>query len=331
MPHEIGIVGAGDIVQMRHLPVLRSMPQVRIAWLFDRDSRRCASVARSHRVTTAAAASARDLPACDVVLLATPVQARRDYLEEFSRRGVAALCEKPFAMGRDDHLRSVDLYPDHKLGCGYMRRFYSSTQLLKQLIEEGWFGPLEALSIREGDRAQRSPVGESFLDDSRLGAARGVLADLGSHTIDLAMFLTRATDFDVLRHDIDRDGNVDRKVTATILLQSQFAAGSQGIEFDYCVSWLDRQPNVITLRFEHCTVWAQTAPEGRVFLGDPRRPTSSILLNSAGDSMAATTYNQAFFLEWMSFLKGMQSEAPSEVSARSALRTTGLVERLLNL
>jgi len=65
----------------------------------------------------------------------------------------------------------------------------------------------------EGDRWQRSSVGESFLDDPRSGVARGVLADLGSHTIDLALLLTSARTAQILHRDVVRDGTIDRKVS----------------------------------------------------------------------------------------------------------------------
>jgi hypothetical protein len=102
-------------------------------------------------------------------------------------------------------------------------------------------------------------------------------------------------------------------------------AGSS-IDFDYCVSWLDRQPNLLQLNFDHTTLWSRLSPAATVFLGDPARPDRCISLSAAG---GASTYNQAFYLEWRSFLDGVLQGKESQVSARSAALTTALVEDLL--
>jgi len=41
-----------------------------------------------------------------------------------------------------------------------------------------------------------------------------------------------------------------------------------------------------------------------VWLGDPARPREALSLNTT--AVAATTYNQAFFLEWQEFLDGVE-------------------------
>jgi predicted dehydrogenase len=74
-------------------------------------------------------------------------------------------------------------------------------------------------------------------------------------------------------------------------------------------------------------VWSELAPSGEVYLGDPERPARRITLTSPAGG--ATTYNQAFYLEWTDFLDGIRQKKESLVSARSALLTTALVERLL--
>src|SRR5579863_7117638 len=96
-PLSIGIVGAGQISRRVHLPILRVMPQVRVAWIIDRYAERAASLSRAFDVPIGGAASPSTMPACDVALLAIPVNGRAEYLREFSARGAAVFCEKPFA------------------------------------------------------------------------------------------------------------------------------------------------------------------------------------------------------------------------------------------
>ena len=248
-------------------------------------------------------------------------------MAEFSSRGTAVLCEKPFAISELEHRRLVDLYPAHKLACGYMRRFYGSTQVLKNLCDNGWLGPLKRLAIREGNRTQGSTIAASFLDDPQFGWTRGVLADLGSHTIDLALYLVGAQSFAIRDREILRDGDIDRKVRAAIELRPE-SSHRPNVTMDYCVSWLDRQPNRIELVFERCSVWAHCSPGARVFVGNPALPDEAVALSLPESVIAAATYNQAFYLEWLAFLKGLYNETESAISARSSILTTALVEQL---
>ena len=93
------------------------------------------------------------------------------------------------------------------------------------------------------------------------------------------------------------------------------------------MSWLDRQANRICLRFERAVVWSELSVAGSVYMGDPESPASCTALTS--HLSGATTLNQAFYLEWRAFLDGLNARCESQVSGRSALLTTKLVEGLL--
>jgi predicted dehydrogenase len=324
----IGIVGAGEITRKLHLPVLLNMPDVEVAWLCDSRQSQATMVGKAYGVKSVFVAQPEALPACDVALLAIPVEARSEYLSLFSRRNTAVLCEKPFAASAADHRRMIETFPSHRLGSGYQRRFYRSTILLREILARGWFGPLRSISLSEGDRSRGSGVDHSFLDDGQSLSTRGVLFDLGTHGIDLATHLTSAESFRVLTSEVIFDGPVDRKVTAEIALQGSNTAGAGPVAFSYCVSWLDRQSNIIRLDFERATVWSALSPSGEVFLGDPNRPQECVTL--AGPA-GATTPNQAFYLEWRAFITGVRAQTDSPIAARSALLTTALMEELLSL
>lgn len=323
----IGIVGAGEVVRRAHLPVLANLPDVRPIWICDSRFERAQSIGKPYGIPAVRSLPLSDLPKCDVALLATPVDARRDYLWHFAQAGTAVLCEKPFAMTAQEHRDILLRFPPHALGCGLMRRFYRSTALLQHMIASRLLGPPRKIQIGEGNRSKGSGADSSFLDDSRMGgASRGVLMDLGSHSLDLALFVCGVERFEITSSVKELDGAVDRKVTACATLHRS-TEPSDSVELEYAVSWLDRQTNQIRLHFEHATVWSELAVAGNVFLGDPDRPGDSILLTSP--LSGATTFNQAFYLEWSSFLDGVREQRESIVSARSALLTTAIAEQLL--
>lgn len=320
----IGIVGAGEIVRKVHLPVLKSIEGVTVAWLYDTSSQRARAVADAYGVPAIAAATPRELPRCDVVLLAVPVSARASYLRMFAERETAVLCEKPFASSVAEHRNFLDDYLPHRLGCGYMRRFYRSTCLMEHVLRHNWLGPLRAIRISEGGRSRGSGSAQSFLDDPKLAAARGVLMDLGTHSLDLALHLTAVERFAVERSQLSLDGDVDRHAQANVRLFPTASNVDESIDLDYQVSWLTQQTNRIELIFRSAVVWSGVAPGAAVFMGDPLRPRDAIELNAPVEG--AVTFNQAFALEWREFLDGLERGEESRVSARKALPTTALVE-----
>jgi predicted dehydrogenase len=322
----IGIVGAGAITRNSHLPVLINMSGVKIGWVYDQRPEVADALADAYGVKSVHSALGA-LPACDVSLVAIPVEARGEYLRIFAARGTAVLCEKPFAMSAAEHSVLLANFAPCALGAGYMRRMFRSALLMRRIVQDGMFGPLLGIDVSEGNRSKGSGADSSFLDDPLLGSSRGVLADLGSHSVDLALFVSGATAFDVQLCSRIMDGPVDRKVEAKIELSGAAQEPDRRIELDYTVSWLDRQDNMIRLRFPHATVWSGLGPAAEVYVGDPTRPRDAIRLSS--EAQGASTYNQAFFLEWQNFLGGFRGNYESLVSARSALLTTSLVESLL--
>lgn len=314
----VGIVGAGDIVRKVHLPVLQCLSETRVAWLHDASDTRARAVGGAYQVPVVAARNADELPECDVLLLAVPAPVRASYLETFRRRGAAVFCEKPFAISAQEHRRHLEGFEPHRLGCGYMRRFYNSTATIERLLRQRMLGPLRRIRVAEGGRSRGSGSGQSFLDDPRFAAAGGVLLDLGTHTLDLALQFARASAFDIEACHVQMDGGVDRHAEANIKFPG-------GIRLDFSVSWLSPQANRMVLDFDHVSLWMGLSPDARVYMGDPLRPVDAIELQGVG---GATTFNQAFALEWRDFLAGLVSGRASRVSAHGALLTTALAEDL---
>jgi predicted dehydrogenase len=327
-PLSIGIVGAGAITRKSHLPVLMNTPDVTVAWIHDVRSESATAVADAYGVQSVSSRAPHQLPACDVALLAIPVEARSEYLRHFAALGTAVFCEKPFAMYAAEHAKVLADFAPHALGAGYMRRMFRSAMLLRRIVREGMFGSLRRIDISEGNRSKGSGADTSFLDDPRLGASRGVLTDLGSHSVDLALHVSGASSFDVQSCARVMDGAVDRKVTAKLRLHGVAADPVAPVDMHYGVSWLDRQDNKIRLTFDRATVWSALGPSSEVYVGDPVHPRDAISL--ACEATGATTYNQAFYLEWLHFLEGVRTNTESLVSAHSALLTTALIEALLS-
>jgi predicted dehydrogenase len=324
--HRVGIVGAGAVARQIHLPVLSSMDNVRVAWLGDVNVRRAAAVARAHGVPCLdAPPSADNLPECDVVLLAIPVLQRTRYYEALARREVAVFAEKPLAVSGGEHARVVGLFAPHRLACGYMRRLYAASGLLRRAVHEQWFGPLQRLRIREGARGTRTGVDVSHYDD--LGAAGGgVLLTQGCHTLDLVLYVTGASGFHIRSRQLEWDGEIDRRAEAVFVVRDVGGRPNEVCAVEYCVSWLDDQDNCIELGFAAVTLSAELGPGAAVMLQP--RPGRSMPPVELRPGNGAATSNQAFFLEWDHFLRGLENDEPSVMAAATAQGTAALLDAL---
>ena len=148
--------------------------------------------------------------------------------------------------------------------------------------------------------------------------------DLGCHSLDLAIWISEASEVAVCDQHFVFDNGVDREVEAHLLLQT--SRGS--CKLDYFVTWLRPTDNVIRLQFDHCAVSLPCQPAKNLEVRGSHNDRHIALL-SDNDAKATTVY-QAFYLEWMAFLEGVRNRQASEFSARSALTTVRAIEALYN-
>jgi len=328
----IGVIGTGYIATHVHLPVLTSMPGVRVEWVADANPASAAAVARAFKL--------RSIPPplspspesdCDVVLFASPVSTRGPYLEHLAGRGIAAFVEKPFARTVAEHRAFAASFQADRIGCGLMRRAYDSTQTLRRILAAGWLGPPTRIVVREGGLTRGSGTDRSYFDDARSGG--GILLELGCHALDLAMHLTGATRHQVVRQSFLFDGPPDRVAEGEVLLLADEDGAHPPIPLDYRFSWLEDLECVTELHFASARLLVGNRPGSVVRLAGkageriPGELAEAEFGLEAG-GVGATTTNQAFYLEWRDFLDGLLGIRPSAFTAASALPVTALIEDL---
>ena len=322
----VGVVGAGTIAVNVHIPVLRAMQDVHIAWVADADLRRAQSVAKANKLTAVPAGlGAPPLPPCDAIILAIPLLPRRHYLETYTAGETAFLVEKPFALDASEHRRWLSLYAPWRLGCGYQRRHYATSRLLRQAVRSGCFGPLRSLRLHEGGRVTRA--GEAGYSDDTTANGGGLIKNLGCHSLDLALWITGADRCEIAERHVEWDGETDRQGTARIRLKDVAGNAGHDCDFDWSVSWLEPRSNTIELRFDSVTLRCPTTPVDEVALVDIQGQLFAPM--SAKPTGGATTITQAFFLEWTDFLAGVRNRKEALISATSALPVTILMDELL--
>jgi predicted dehydrogenase len=328
----IGVIGTGQIARQVHLPVLTSMPGVRVAWVADANAASAAAVARAFKLRAIALPlSAGAESDCDVVLVASPVGTRGPYLEHLASRGIAAFVEKPFARSVDEHRAFASLFPANRIGCGLMRRRFDTTLTVQRILAGGWLGRPTRIVVREAGRTRGSGTDRSYFDDGRLGG--GILLELGCHALDVAMYLTGATRYRIVRQSFLFDGSPDRVAEGEVLLLDDSGEDHAPIPLEYHFSWLDDMDCATEFHFPAARLLVGVKPESVVRLTGP---AASEDRGDLGDpefrleptGLGASTINQAFFLEWRDFLDGLAGDRPSVFSAESSLPVTALIADL---
>ncbi|MFD9908828.1 Gfo/Idh/MocA family protein [Streptomyces sp. NPDC059063] len=210
-----GIAGYGDVVERRVLPALRALGE-EPAYLWGRDADRAAAVALRHGVP----ASGSDEGALcgdgiDAVYVATPVVRHVPLARRALAAGLPVLVEKPLAgalsqdlgqgLGQDqgqdpgqdlsqgqgqnpgqDLSQDLDVAAPPRAGVAYYRRLAPAVRRLRAELE-GW--PPRHVEVRFRCAFDPGPGHPMRWRTDPAVSGGGVLADAGSHRIDLLVAL----------------------------------------------------------------------------------------------------------------------------------------------
>jgi predicted dehydrogenase len=197
----VALVGTGDAGR-HHARALASVEaQGRLTWsaICARDATRVAAfrteLAVPDTVPTFASLEALiDARACDAVILATPDGIHAEQVERAARAGLHVLVEKPLALTRDDGMRAVASarVSGVCLAVGYHLRHHAAHRLAMARLGE-LVGKVRTVHVRW---AWPDPATDGWRAKGE-GARFWSLAALGTHAIDLAMWITGAVPGDV--------------------------------------------------------------------------------------------------------------------------------------
>lgn len=187
----IGLVGAGAIAQLSHLPAYARIADARITALCDTDlgkARRVAGRYNVPRVTDSfeELAAMEDVDAVDICLpnhLHAPAAIAA--LEE----GKHVLCEKPFSRSSKEAEQMVAAARKQGLVLmsGFNGRFREDAVVLKRFLSEGELG--DVFYAKTGWLMQPAGWSGTSWKSKKRYAGGGVLLDLGIQMLDLTLWL----------------------------------------------------------------------------------------------------------------------------------------------
>lgn len=190
-PLRLGIVGAGAVFQVAHLPVLRKLKGVELAGFCDADLAKARALASRHGVGTVYD-DIEDLlrhEQPDAVLISTPNHLHEVHVLTALAAGAHVLVEKPFALSvkAAERMARQAAKTDRVVMVGMNHRYRTDAQAIRSFVQSGELGELD--SIRAGwymARPSRAPLGWRQRKPESGG---GAMLDLGLTLIDLGFWL----------------------------------------------------------------------------------------------------------------------------------------------
>ncbi len=187
----IAVIGLGNALEPHAKSLLDLQDRARVVWAAARSEARTTAVAERYGfpVTTDVTRAIQD-PAVDAVMLLAPPNVHLPIAEAAFAAGKHVLCEKPLetTVARGEQLITAGRNAGRRLGIMLQMRFRPGSQRLKQLLDAGELGTIQAASMSvPWWRAQ------AYYDEPGRGTrARdggGLLITQAIHTLDLFRWL----------------------------------------------------------------------------------------------------------------------------------------------
>ena len=232
MTIRLGLVGAGAIAQLAHLPVLSRIKGAQLVARCDNDGPKAGALAQRLGVPDIFTDMDEllDSEEVDAVVIATPNHLHEPHVLRALKQKVHVLCERPLSLtigGVERILKTAEAV-DRKVVVGNNHRFRSDVQQLSRFLQGGELGRL--IGVRAGQYQFRS--GLQGWRNRKAEAGGGAFLEYGYPLLDLAMWLT---DFpQAVRVTARMDTTGSGSVEDMMVVQLECASG---ITFVIDVSW----------------------------------------------------------------------------------------------
>ncbi len=188
---KIGLVGAGGIATVAHMPAWSRMDDVEVVAICDIQVEKARKMAEKYGVAQVFQhySDMLDLPELDVIDICTPNYLHSIIAVEALEKGKHVFCEKPDAISAAEAERMKAAAEKSGKTLMVMRnnRYRGISSYLKQYIADGRMGDIYA--ARCGWQRRRGIPGKGGWFTTREQSGGGPLIDLGVHMIDLVIWL----------------------------------------------------------------------------------------------------------------------------------------------
>jgi predicted dehydrogenase len=186
----LGLVGAGAIAQLAHLPVLSRIKGAELVAICDNDGPKAGALAQRLGVPDIFTDMDEllDSEDIDAVVIATPNHLHEPHVLRALKQKVHVLCERPLSLtiGGVERILKTAESVDRKVVVGNNHRFRSDVQQLNRFLQGGELGRL--IGVRAGQYQFRSAL--QGWRNRKAEAGGGAFLEYGYPLLDLAMWLT---------------------------------------------------------------------------------------------------------------------------------------------
>jgi len=188
---KVGIIGAGAITQVAHLPVLRRLKGVEVVGICDPDLPKARALAERFKVPDAFTdiEELLEFAQLDAVAICTPNHLHEPHVLAALAAGVNVLVERPLALntqGAQRLLRQAEKR-NRLLVVGMNHRYRTDVQIVRSFLQSGELGKPE--SVRGSWHVFRPSRAQLGWRQRRDEAGGGAMLDLGHAILDLGFWL----------------------------------------------------------------------------------------------------------------------------------------------
>jgi len=232
----VGVIGAGRIAEMRHIPEYLSNKDVELVAIADIDKVQLEKIGKKFNIKRLYT-DYREMiknEKLDAVSVCTPNYLHASITIDALEKGLNVLVEKPMATSLEEADRMIEVAEKNGriLMVGHNQRLAPGHQIAKKIIESGILGKINMVRTVFGHGGPEfwSPRGKWFFNKEE--AFAGVMADLGIHKVDLVRWLLgqEVKRVSAFKGTFEKSGDVEDNGVAIM----EFEKGTLGI---LQVSW----------------------------------------------------------------------------------------------
>jgi len=228
----VGVVGAGAIAQLAHLPLLSKLRGAQLVALCDNDRPKARALADRFDIPDVFTdiEDLLEFDELDAVVVATPNHLHEPHVLSAIAAGVHVLCERPLSLTARgvERILAAANRAERKVFVANNHRFRSDVQALDRFLRGGELGKLTG--IRAGVYQPR--IKHEGWRARRVEAGGGAFFDQGLPMVDLAMWLADyPAPVRVWAH-MDRPRGTAVEESALVTLECE-----SGVAFTFDISW----------------------------------------------------------------------------------------------
>ncbi|MDH5770130.1 MAG: Gfo/Idh/MocA family oxidoreductase [Candidatus Bathyarchaeota archaeon] len=297
MQVRVGVIGAGAVADITHLPAYHEMPEAELIAVCDINEERAKLMAKKYDAEAWYTDYLKLLQRADIdaVSICTPNYLHCDQTVAAAKHGKHVLVEKPMATTLEECDKMIDACKkaNVKLMVGANPRFDPQNQQIKEILDRGFIGRILQIKYHAaygGPLVFWPAVSDWFFDESKVGG--GCIQDFGTHIIDLfRWFAGDVSSVFAIGGTLQK--NIETEDNAILLLT--FKRGGIGeIDISWTYKGWDMSAEII-------------GSEGAIFVREPHSPIS-IYTEKAGLNISEAMIQPQFRLDVAQMMASQKSK-----------------------